>query len=192
MSEAVKTKKTLFRKKEKKPTTPAREILSWVITLASAVAIALLIRTFLFIPVRVDGESMQNTLMNGEIVFAVKPAYLRGEYNRRDVVICHYPDRGNTLFVKRLVALPGDTVEIRQGALYVNGELVDESGIDMNTRSLDTMAPYTLGEDEYFVMGDNRGNSNDSRRVGPISSKMIVAHATRMIYPFSKFWDAIE
>ena len=187
VSQTVKNKK---KEAEKKPL--GQEILSWVLTLAAAVAIALVIRTFLFIPVRVDGHSMENTLINKEIVLATKPEYLRGQINRRDIVICHYPDRGNTLFVKRLVALPGDTLEFREGLLYVNGEYVDETDIDMNTESFISLGPVTLGEDEYFVVGDNRGNSNDSRRVGPITRDMIVAHVQRIVWPLSKFWTPVE
>jgi len=156
------------------------------------VAIALAIRTFLFVPIRVDGESMQNTLRDGEVVLATKPEYLRGNFTRGDVVICHYPDRGKTLFVKRLIALPGDTLEMRDGLVYVNGGLVDETQIDMGTESHTSFGPVVLGEDEYFVMGDNRGVSNDSRRVGPISRSMIVAHAVRMVLPLSKFWQPVE
>lgn len=179
-------------KKEKPPRTVKQEIISWILTLGSAVVIALLIRTFLFIPVRVKGESMQNTLINKEVVVATRPEYLMGRFNRRDIVICKYPGRGSTLFVKRLIALPGDTVEMRAGQLYVNGEAVDESNIDMYTPFTTTMGPFTLGENEYFVMGDNRGNSNDSRYVGPISRSMIVAHVQRVIWPLSKFWSKAE
>ena len=189
MSEAVKKN---VRKKEVPKRPLWREILSWVLTLGSAVVIALLIRTFLFIPVMVKGESLQNTLMNKEIVLATKPEYLRGNFNRGDIVICNYPDRGSTLFVKRLVGLPGDTLEIREGVLYVNGEAVDESGIDMYSQSTASMSPLTLGEDQFFVMGDNRGNSNDSRRVGPITRKMVVAHVQRVVWPLSKFWQKVE
>lgn len=180
------------KKKEKPKKTPLQELISWVLTLGSAVVIALIIRTFLFVPIRVDGESMQNTLLDGEIVLATKPEYLRGDYHRNDIVICHYPDRGNTLFVKRLIALPGDTLEIRAGVVYVNGELVDETDIDMYSQSTFSMGPVQLGEDEFFVMGDNRGNSNDSRRVGPISHDMIVAHVRRVILPLSKFMQTVE
>ena len=183
---------TVKKKKQAKKKPLGQEILSWVLTLAAAVAIALVIRTFLFIPVRVDGHSMENTLLNQELVLATKPEYLRGEFNRRDIVICHYPDRGNTLFVKRLLALPGDTVEFREGLLYVNGAYVDETDIDMSFKSYDSMQEITLGEDEYFVAGDNRGNSNDSRRVGPSTRKMIVAHVRRIVWPLSKFWTSVE
>ena len=205
----AKPKRTLFRRKEKKKKTVKQEVISWILTLLSAVAIALLIRMFLFEPIRVDGESMRDTLQDGEIVYVSKPAYLRGEFHRGDVIICRYPNRNtesklnvggsfemtfthHTLFVKRLIALPGDILEMRAGAVYVNGELVDESAIDMHSQSNTTFGPVLLGEDSYFVMGDNRGNSNDSRRVGPITRDMIVGHVERVLFPLSKFWQKVE
>ena len=204
-----KPKKTLFRKKEKKKKTVKQEVVSWILTLLAAVVIAVVIRMFLFEPIRVDGESMMNTLVDGEVVLVTKPAYLRGEINRGDVIICRYPERNtqsnlnvggsfeltftkHTLFVKRLIALPGDTLEIREGMVYVNGELVDESGIDMHSTAQTNLGPVRLGADSYFVMGDNRGNSNDSRRVGPISRDMIVGHVKRVILPLNKFGQTIE
>lgn len=196
-------------KKEKKAKTVKQEIMSWVWTLLAAVAIALLIRMFLFEPIRVDGQSMCNTLQDGEVVLVTKPGYLMGNINRGDVIICRYPNRNkehslslggslevsltnHTLFVKRLIALPGDTLQIVNGAVYVNGELVDESDIDMKTLSHTSLGPIKLGEDEYFVMGDNRGNSNDSRAVGPISRDMIVGHVQRVILPLRNFWQKVE
>ena len=207
--EAAKKKFSLFRKKEKKKKTVKQEVISWILTILGALVIALLVRMFLFEPIRVDGESMRDTLQDGDIVFVSKPAYLRGEFKRGDVIICRYPNRNteshlnvggsfemtfthHTLFVKRLIALPGDTLEIREGIVYVNGELVDETDIDMYSESHISMGPITLGEDEFFVMGDNRGNSNDSRRVGPLSRSMIVAHVRRVLLPLSKFWQTVE
>ena len=98
----------------------------------------------------------------------------------------------HTLFVKRMIALPGDILEMREGKVYVNGEYVDETGIDMHSASGETFGPVLLGEDSYFVMGDNRGNSNDSRRVGPISRDMIVGHVQRVLWPLSKFMQKVE
>jgi len=197
------------QKKEKKKKTVKQEVISWILTLLAAVVIALIIRMFLFEPIRVDGESMLNTLQDKEIVLVTKPGYLKGDIHRGDVIICRYPDRNtqssfsvggsfeltmthHTLFVKRLIALPGDVLEIREGAVYVNGEPVDESGIDMHSQSQTSLGPVLLGEDQYFVMGDNRGNSNDSRRVGPISRDMIVGHVKRVILPLSKFMQKVE
>lgn len=171
----------------KPPRTMGREILSWVLTIAAAVAIALLIRTFLFELYRVDGASMTNTLADGERTFCTKLDYLIGGPKRGDVVICHFPDRGGTYFVKRLVALPGDTVEIRDYKLYVNDELVEDPP-EMNSRPYSDYPKRTLGEDEYFVIGDNRGNSHDSRArdVGPLTRSQIVAHVRFVLFPFNK------
>ena len=172
------------KKKKDEPKDPKKEALSWILTLVSAVVLALLIRNFLFEPIRVDGDSMNETLQNGEIVFVTKPAYLAGNLNRFDVVICKYPERGNTLFVKRLVGLPGDTVAVLNRTLYVNGEAMDEPHIDHPPAY--SMAPITLGEGQYFVLGDNRASSNDSHLVGPITRDMIIGHVRQVIWPLNK------
>ena len=173
------------KKKEKEKKSVKEEIMSWILTLLAAVVIASLIRAYIAEPVRVDGNSMNNTLADGEIVLVTKWDYLRGNYQRNDVVICRYPGRVNergpqinlgaslaldnhTIFVKRLVALPGDTVEIKGGLLYVNGEAVPNPE-NMGSTPLDYPL-RKLGPDEYFVMGDNRYTSHDSRSddVGPL------------------------
>ena len=136
-----------------------------------------------------------NTLTDKEIVFMTKPAYLAGKMERGDVVICNYPERGRTLFVKRLIALPGDSIEIINGVVYVNDEAVDEDDIDKMTDGTHYRANYprrVLGEDEYFVMGDNRDHSNDSRSVGPLSRSMIRGHVQRVILPLTKFGQKVK
>jgi signal peptidase I len=190
------------KKKKGEPKSLKKEIMSWIYTILAAVVIASVIRALLFEPIRVDGESMLNTLHNGEIVLVTKPEYLLGRYNRNDVVICRYPNRGSeatlrlggaldlslqshTLFVKRLVALPGDTVEVRDQVLYINGEAQADSFITYKPNS--NYPLRTLKTDEFFVMGDNRSNSHDSRAsdVGPISSSMIVGHVRFVLWPIS-------
>ena len=197
-------------RKETKKKTVAQEILEWVLTLVAAVMIALPIRAFAFELVRVDGRSMDNTLANGEIMFVSKFDYAStwlsfpwqddeakekaarittgGKPNRFDVVICRYPGRGDTNFVKRIVGLPGDTVEIRQGYLYVNNERYDEPYIndDYRTGGLNTFGPYEVPEGHYFVMGDHRNNSNDSRSQGAIPRDMIIGHVRSVLYPFNE------
>ncbi|MBQ8081724.1 MAG: signal peptidase I [Clostridia bacterium] len=179
-----KKKKQKPGKEPEKVRTMQDEIISWVVTILAAVVIALVIRTFLFEMYGVDGASMSNTLINGEKMFCTKYDYLLGSPSRNDIVICHYPGRGSTNFVKRLVALPGDTVEIRHRKLYVNGELVEDPEF-MGSEPNNDYALRTLGEDEYFVIGDNRGHSNDSRAIGPISRSQIIAHVRTVLYPFS-------
>ena len=203
------------KKKEKKAKrTVGQEILSWILTILVAVVAALVIRSIVFEPVRVDGASMDDTLANGEIMFVTKFDYsstwlclpwqsreakenaprftFGGNPKRFDVVICRYPGRGDTNFVKRVVGLPGDTVELKDGYLYVNGEKYDEPYINDDYRSgpLNTMSARVVPEGKYFVMGDHRNNSNDSRSVGPIDRDMIVGHVRQVVYPFSQ-WRGI-
>lgn len=177
--------------KEKKPLNVKKEILSWILTIAVAVAAALLIRTFLFEPIRVDGESMCDTLQNGEIMLVTKPEYLTGDPQRGDVVICKYPGRTEN-FVKRVMGIPGDVIEIRSNVVYRNGEALDEPYLtpERNDNGF-SMAPFTLGDDEYFVMGDNRDNSHDSRnyygagRPAAITRKDIVGKVRFVMWPLS-------
>ena len=195
-------------KAEKKRKTLAREILGWVLTFVAAVAIALPIRAFGFELVRVDGGSMDDTLASGEIMFVTKFDYATawlclpwadaaskekaprittgGDPRRFDVVICRYPGRGGTNFVKRVVGLPGDTVEVRGGYLYVNGEKQEEPWISDEYRGgrLNTFGPCTVPEGEYFVMGDHRNDSNDSRSQGTLSRDRIVGHVRTVLFPF--------
>ena len=199
------------KKKEKVKKTVGQEILSWVLTLLVAVIAALLIRSFIFEPVRVDGHSMDDTLADGEIMFVTKFDYsttwlclpwadaeasekspritFGGNPQRFDVVICRYPGRGATNFVKRVVGLPGDTVQLTDGYLYVNGEKYEEPYIndEYRTGRMNTFGPYTVPEGKYFVMGDHRNNSNDSRSVGAIERTMIVGHVRQVLFPFGNW-----
>lgn len=189
-----------INKKEKKKKTVMEEILSWVGTLLAALVIATAFRMFIGEPIRVDGTSMTNTLLHGEVVFASKIDYLLGEMKRGDIVICRYPNRMDgainlgaalsldtyTLFVKRLVALPGDTLYIKDGVLYVNDEAVeDPEFMASKPRDFDKIR---LGNDQYFVMGDNRLTSHDSRSsdVRAISKSAIMGKVKCVLWPLSK------
>lgn len=192
-------------KKEKPKKTAKQEIMSWIWTLLAALVIATVIRAFVAEPVRVDGDSMTNTLKNNEIVLVSKLDYLFGDVQRNDIVICRYPNRMEktyslgaalsfdvyTIFVKRVVALPGDTVEISGGTLYVNGQEVADPP-KMGSVPQD-YALRQLGTDEYFVMGDNRRTSHDSRSkdVGPISRDMIMGKVKCVLLPIGS-WRGVE
>lgn len=152
---------------------------------------ALVIRTFVAEPVRVKGASMSHTLHSGEVLLVTRFDYRIREPERHEVVICHYPgrflDRGRLIpqqFVKRIVGLPGETVEIAEGVVLIDGEPLEEDFLDETLcRRRADMQPRTLGPDEYFVMGDNRDHSNDSRRVGAIGRGMITGRVRRVIWP---------
>ena len=200
-------------KKQKKKKPLGREILEWVLTIVIALLIALTIRTFVFEPVEVNGASMNDTLANGERMFVTKFDYstcwftlpwmsdeqkencaklrVGGNPQRFDVIICHYPGRGDTNFVKRVVGLPGDTVALVDGYLVVNGEVYEEPYISDEYRTFGGsngmfFGPVKVPEDHYFVMGDHRNNSNDSRSVGPISRDAIVGHVRSVVWPLNK------
>jgi signal peptidase I len=168
-----------------------KETISWILTLGSAVIIALCIRGFVFEPVRVDGHSMQDTLQDTELMFVTKYDYILGEPESGDVVICKYPNRTKN-FVKRLIGLPGDTIEIKNNIVYRNGEAIDEFYLTPernDSPSYSTMGAIVLGDDEYFVMGDNRDNSHDSRfsDVGPLTRNQIKGHVRFVFFPFDSF-----
>lgn len=185
------------KKTEKPKKTVQQEIVSWVLSILGALAILLVIETWVGLPISVKGHSMENTLNSGELLWVSR---LDKNYQRGDVVICHYPDRIQSsfslgpmlhvdiheVFVKRLVALPGDTVEIRQKQLYVNGEPVADPP-EMGSTPAD-YGPRTLGEDEYFVIGDNRASSHDSRSsdVGPISGDMLQGKVKCVLWPLNR------
>lgn len=186
MAEVEKVRKveeTSPDKKEKPKKTLKQELIEWVVTLAVALVIAVVVRTFFVEPVRVDGNSMYPTLKHGEVMIVSKMAYrFGGEPERFDVVICHYPNRGNTNFVKRVIGLPGDTVQVADGVLFVNGVSYPEKFL--HERMLEDFGPYTVPEGRYFVMGDNRNNSNDSRRaeVGPLDREYIVGRVSAVLW----------
>lgn len=161
------------------------ELKEWVFSLLMAVIIAVLLTVFVFQIIRVDGVSMCNTLQDGERMFVTKIEYLLGEPSRFDVVVCHYPERGDQYFVKRIVGLPGDTVAVWNGMLYVNGEVVEEDYIDYPPYY--SMAETVVEEGHYFVLGDNRAVSNDSHipAVGQLERGLIRGKVRAVVWPLS-------
>ena len=297
------------KKKEKEKKSLGAEILSWVLTLLCALVAALLIRSVIFEPVRVDGQSMDDTLADKEIMLVSKydysstwlclpwqsdnaaqqtPRITIGNPNLLDIVICRYPARGAVNFVKRVVGMPGDTVELKEGYLYLNGEQVEAEKELINSayrvkgasngyefgpyyvpKKGDTMTvsgsssdiqlqingvgwdrkktcivakdedgkqlkiynrkakesrngqqeqeivvisydgkewtgqdqgevipiltgkTFTVDDNYYFLMGDHRNNSNDSRNVGAVERSMIIGHVRRVVFPFST-WRGVK
>ncbi|MCE5235979.1 MAG: signal peptidase I [Clostridiaceae bacterium] len=155
------------------------------------VVFALALRLFVFEPIRVDGPSMEPTLFNDEQMFVEKCSYWFRTPERGEIVIVYYP--GYTIpAVKRVIALPGETVAVTDGAVYINGEKLDESAY-WDGYVLDGIWPFTVPEGSIFVMGDNRNVSKDSRNlleVGPIPYYRIVGRALAVIWPFS-FYRAL-
>lgn len=183
------------QRRKQKCANAGREIAGWVLTLAFAALLALLINSFVFFFARVEGSSMLGTLKDGEVLFVWRAGYVFGQPQRGDIVICHYPktkdggylDQKNTCYVKRVIGLPGDTVSIRQGTVYINGEALKESYLETERIDSQSMEAVVLEEGEYFLMGDNRSDSTDSRRMGAVERGKILGKAVGVVYPFTEF-----
>ena len=174
-------------KKEQPKKSMKQEIFEWVMVFVVAAALAFVVRTFIFEPVRVDGSSMLNTLTDSDFMIATKFDYLFSDPERFDIVICDYPNTDDGMYrVKRVIGLPGETIELRGGELFVDGEHIEQS-FDM-TPNETNYGPLTVPEGCYFVMGDNRNNSRDSRSpmVGPLKRSQIKGHVRCVVFPFSR------
>jgi len=134
-----------------------REILPYVILLA----VVLLIRIFILINATIPTESMENTIMTETRVMGLKCSYWFSDPQRGDVIVFPAPDEPETPYVKRIIGLPGETVEIRDGVTYINGEVLEENYLAEPMAG--SFGPYSVPEGSYFVMGDNRNHSKDAR-----------------------------
>ena len=175
-------------KKEKPKKSVKQEIFEWVMVFVVAAALAFVVRTFIFEPVRVDGASMMNTLVNNDFMIATKFDYLLGDPERFDIVICDYPNTDDGKYrVKRVIGLPGETVELVAGELYIDGEHIEQD-FDMTPNEA-YFGPYTVPPGHYFVMGDNRNNSKDSRSamVGALARSQVKGHVRAVVFPFGRF-----
>ena len=136
-----------------------KEILPYVLIIVAA----LLLNTFIIINARIPSASMETTIMTGERVFGNRLAYKVSDPKRYEIAIFKFPDDESRLFVKRVIGLPGDTIELRNGAVYINGVNDMENETFISTNLGDDFGPYVVPEDCYFMMGDNRAHSNDFR-----------------------------
>ena len=138
----------------------------------------------------VSGRSMNPTLENGDNLITDKISYRFSDPKRYDIVVFPFEDEtGKRNFIKRIIGLPGETVQIKDGEVYINGELLGETyGKEKMDYAGRASEPITLGDDEYFVLGDNRNNSKDSRSpmVGALERKMIKGHVRCVVFPLSK------
>ena len=159
---------------EDKITKAFKEIIPYIIIILAVI----IIRTYIITPVKVDGTSMYPTLSNNEILILKK---YDKSYDRFDIVVFK---RENSKLIKRIVGLPGDTIEYKNNKLYINGNYVKEDFEHENTD--DFTYSTTIPDGYYYVLGDNRENSLDSRYFGPISKEDITGIVDLSIYPFKK------
>ena len=167
-----------------------KEIAVWIVEILLTIAAAIIMVSFFGFRVSVIGPSMSPTLENGEKVLVNRFVYKLFDPKQNDLIV--FQPNGNEkshYYVKRVIALPGDTVQIKDGKVYVNGELVAES---VETEKIENamMAEneIVVGEDEYFVLGDNRNNSEDSRyaSIGNVKKDHITGEAWMVVYPFDR------
>jgi signal peptidase I len=163
------------------------EIRVWTRDLLIAIGLALIIIVFLYQPVKVEGTSMAPLLSDQERIFINKFVYRFEPIQRGDVVVFWYPLDHSKSFIKRVVGLPGETVEIRQGAVYVNGKIVPEPYVPPQYEDLSDFAQVRVPKDSYFVMGDHRISSNDSRVFGSVGSQFIYGRAVFAYWPVDHF-----
>lgn len=167
-----------------------RRILCMLIYIVIIAIIALIIVNFVGQRTIVSGSSMESTLSNRDNLIIDKLTYHFREPKRFEIVVFPDPEDPKTYFIKRIIGLPGETVQIDpSGQILINGKVLKENyGREVIQNPGDALTPITLGKDEYFVMGDNRNNSLDSRfpQVGPIHRNRLIGRALCRIYPFNK------
>jgi signal peptidase I len=163
------------------------EIRVWTRDLLIAIGLALVIIVFLYQPVKVEGTSMAPLLSDQERIFIKKFVYRFEPIDRGDVVVFWYPLDRSKSFIKRVIALPGETVEIRRGVVYVNGREISEPYVPPQYADVSDYGPATLPTGSYFVMGDHRISSNDSRVFGPVAAQYIYGRAVFAYWPVDHF-----
>ena len=159
------------------------ELVAWVKTLMSAAVYAVLIVTFGFQVARVEGMSMAPTLEDQDRLIVNKLAYRIGEPHHGDIVMLYYPIDPNKSFVKRVIAEEGDTVRIVDGHVFVNEAPLDDSYVPEEYRDHNDWGPQVVPEGYYFVMGDHRNNSSDSRHWGMVPKKYIIGKVQLRWWP---------
>ncbi len=164
-----------------------RALLVWLRDLGLSVVIAIVVIIFLYQPVKVEGTSMLPALADQERIFVNKFIYRLGQIERGDLVVFWYPADPTKSYIKRVVGLPGDVVAIDRGIVYINGKPLREEYVPRQFRDYGTMAPRVVEPDTYFVLGDHRNSSNDSRNWGLVPRKDIYGKAVFIYWPLEKF-----
>ena len=155
----------------------------WLRDVLISIAASFLIITFVYQPVRVEGTSMQPELRDQDRLFINKFAYHFEHISRGDVVVFHYPRDPSKSYIKRVIALPGDTLRIDDGQVYVNSKAMKEPYVPKRYHDDRSMPEVVIPPNEYFVMGDHRSISSDSRDFGPVPRNLIYGKAAFVYWP---------
>jgi signal peptidase I len=162
--------------------------LGWMRDLAFSVLIAVVLIVFIYQPVKVEGTSMMPALTDQERIFINKFTYRFGigSVERGDMVVFWYPNDTTKSYIKRVIGLPGDHIAIDRGIVYVNGKRLDEQYVPDEYRDRQSCPPTVVPQDSYFVLGDHRSSSNDSRSWGTVDRKYIYGKAVFVYWPLDK------
>lgn len=166
-----------------------REIMSWVIPIVVAVALVLVLKTYVIINANVPTGSMENTIMTGDNLIGFRLAYKFSDPQRGDVIIFPAPDNPQEKYIKRIIGLPGETVTIEDATVYIDGEVLEEDYLPEEWVVMNDDLEYQVPEGCYFVMGDNRNNSEDARYWTNtyVKGEDIIGKALFIYWPFSDF-----
>lgn len=174
---------------EERESSILRELGGWILYILIIIGLTYLIITFVGQRTRVSGSSMETTLHNGDNLIVDKLSYRFRDPKRYEIIVFPYKYEENTYYIKRIIGMPGETLQIKDGYVYINGEQLtsDIYGNELIEDPQTAEDPVTLGEDEYFVMGDNRNHSMDSRdpSVGVLKKSDLMGRAWVRIYPFN-------
>jgi signal peptidase I len=162
------------------------EIKNWLKDIILGVVIAVLMVVFVYQPVKVEGTSMQPELIDQERIFVNKFIYHFEEIHRGDIVVFWYPKDPSKSFIKRVVGVPGDIVSIQDGQVYINGKRLDEVYVPSGYQDGDSYPVVRIREDHFYVLGDHRNASNDSRSWGQVPRKYIYGKAVFRYWPVGK------
>jgi signal peptidase I len=186
MSEETNASPVATPPQESHPSFP-HELRGWVRDLAVAMSLALIIIVFLYQPVKVEGTSMAPLLSDQERIFINKFVYRFEPIERGDVVVFWYPLDRSKSFIKRVVGLPGETIELRRGHLFIGDRELSESYVPASFFDGSSYGPLQIPGNSYFVMGDHRDSSNDSRMFGAVSREFIYGKAVFAYWPVDHF-----
>jgi len=162
------------------------DLRAWLRDIVLAVSTAIFIVIFVIQPVKVEGTSMQPRLVDQERIFVNRFIYRFSDIRPGDIVVFWYPRDRSKSFIKRVVGVPGDEVEIRYGSVYVNGQKVNEPYLKPEFRDHESLRKEIVPADQYFVLGDHRNSSNDSRNWGYVPKDLIYGKAVFRYWPVSR------
>lgn len=188
--EIIEKNDTAQTEKQNQMTTGAfiKEVLSWVVTIAAAVALALFLNRVILINATIPSGSMENTIMEDDRLLGLRLAYRSHDPQRGDIIIFKYPDKEEENYIKRIIGLPGETVDIRDAKIYINGSDTPLDEPYLKEKWVIETGPYhfEVPENSYLVLGDNRNNSLDARYWNNtyVSRDKILGKAWFRYYPF--------